>query len=384
MIVSILFFSLVSSFVSQESIEILEKIQFNTHNIEYIQYTSEYSSVSSHDDSEVSMSANVWFKKSPSDTIFGGHIRVKGKLNSREYDYYYDGIFSYEFWHDEKIVTIFDPYQHPNTPNNPAKTRVALSPFVSLIIDERLKNTLLGENPSVSIEDIVDSNEWAIKVVYPENQYGQILNRKLYVDKDAYMIKQIDERVYWRGITQTRSMNISNYKINEGDIDDNIYLTDHFDNYSIQYFDFEHAERRDPFQGLIGIKAPNFNYSSYTSEEISLDQFTGYIILLDFWETWCGYCILAMPRINELYDKYLDNSFTVIGITTENKQQVEHLIEYNDLKYPNIFADTSILSDYNVVGRPVYVIINQDGYIDKITSGNLEVIKNRLEELFGY
>lgn len=105
------------------------------------------------------------------------------------------------------------------------------------------------------------------------------------------------------------------------------------------------------------------------------------MVLLDFWETWCGWCIVALPKINALYSEYQDKGLKVLGITTENKKQIRKLIDKNNLLYPNIYANISILKDYEVSARPTYYLIDQTGKIALITYGDLEKIKIKIDEL---
>jgi thiol-disulfide isomerase/thioredoxin len=111
-----------------------------------------------------------------------------------------------------------------------------------------------------------------------------------------------------------------------------------------------------------------------------LKKFKGKLVLLDFWETWCGYCIMAMPKLNRLQKEY-KKEVNVIGITTQNKGLVKKLIEKNDLVYSNIYADHSIITDYKISNRPTYVLIDQYGKIVTVTYGNLKKIKTKINTL---
>jgi len=105
-------------------------------------------------------------------------------------------------------------------------------------------------------------------------------------------------------------------------------------------------------------------------------------VLLDFWETWCGHCIVTLPKINELYKKYQNKKFQILGITTENTKQIKKIIDSNNLLYTNLIADKSILDDYHVSNRPTYILINEEGKIILVTYGDLETIEKKIEEVF--
>lgn len=151
--------------------------------------------------------------------------------------------------------------------------------------------------------------------------------------------------------------------------------------YSQKEFTRNKTQTVDPYIELIGKAAPNFNFTSFSGIQLSLDQFKGKLILLDFWESWCGYCMLAMPKLNKLQRNYGESELKVIGIVTENKQQIEKLIKANNLIYSNIYADKDILNAYQVSARPTYILIDQNGKIATVSTGDLEKIENKIKDL---
>lgn len=370
---------------SQDIKEILNILESTIHNTHNLQYHSLLRSVNpTRDDSVFTAVGAISLKKVSSDTIFGAHFHVRGKDRLGDYEYFYDGLYSYEIRHKDQKITIFDPYLYPNTPNNPAKARTALSPFVYLLIDDNISRMLMEDTVSIDLQIIDEEHLLHIMFSYKENEYGQKLERHLFIERDTYNLKRIYQNVFEMGENFTTDIELSNITRNDTAIESSIYMSESYDYYTKEFFQFPERATKSPFADLIGNKAPDFEHLSFAGQNISPKQFLGKIILLDFWETWCGYCILVMPRLNELYKKYGDDDFILIGITTENRDQVERLIRNNNLEYSNIFADPSILFDYKVVGRPVYVLINRFGYIDKITAGNLKEIEVRIDELFGY
>ena len=97
------------------------------------------------------------------------------------------------------------------------------------------------------------------------------------------------------------------------------------------------------------------------------------MVLLDFWESWCGHCIESIPLLQKLADEYHDD-LIVITITTENAPQIRKIIKANNISYVNIHAEKQILSDYSIKARPAYVLIDANGIIVEHTAGDLERI----------
>jgi len=132
---------------------------------------------------------------------------------------------------------------------------------------------------------------------------------------------------------------------------------------------------------LIGKNAAPFTFYSYSGQKISLKQYKDKILVLDFWESWCGKCISSFPDMNRIAEEYKDKGIEILGITTENRKRVKKLIESNKLIYTNIYADKNIISDYEVSARPAYIIVDEEGKIIFVSHGNLVLIEKKLKQL---
>ena len=132
---------------------------------------------------------------------------------------------------------------------------------------------------------------------------------------------------------------------------------------------------------LIGEPAPAFNYKSFAGEDISLKKLSGKLVVLDFWETWCGHCQQAFPDVNKLQQKWGDR-LVVIGVVSENKGEVQKVLDNADLSYQTIFADPNMVMEYHVNGRPTYFVIGPDGVVVECSVGNLKPIEAAVEKLF--
>ena len=362
--------------------EMLKRIADGIQKIETLSYESTYVHNNPFQgDSIFQSSGKVWLQVVPDDTIFGCRFHINGQDEHGEYDYYYDGSRSYEIRHPEKEITIFNPYEFPNTPNNPAKARTALAPFVNLLIDRNIINTLQKNNPKITLREDKEPESWIIAFEYPQNEWGQSLAQKLFIDKLTFTIKKIEKRVVWRGITSLSYIVIENYEINNKENSALISLTRKYDDYTKEVFKGYGTTDISPVSDLVGEEAPDFEYTSFEGEKIRLSSMRGKIILLDFWESWCGYCILVIPKLNELLKEYINRGLNIIGITTENREIIEKLIKANQINYTNIFADENILKKYKVTSRPTYYLIDKNGRIIKVSYGNLNEIESVIKNI---
>lgn len=133
-----------------------------------------------------------------------------------------------------------------------------------------------------------------------------------------------------------------------------------------------------------GKAAPDFKLKNLKGEEMSLDSFKGKYALLDFWGTWCGWCIKGMPNMKKYYAKY-KNKMEIVGICcrdTEDKWRkgVKNL----ELPWTNLYNGNSdkIVIDYAVSGYPTKVLVDPEGKIVEVFVGESEEMYKKLDELF--
>ncbi|SHH03402.1 TlpA family protein disulfide reductase [Pedobacter caeni] len=106
-------------------------------------------------------------------------------------------------------------------------------------------------------------------------------------------------------------------------------------------------------------------------ETMTLKEFKGKLIILDFWGTHCGSCISAMPRTNKL-EKQFSDQMVIIGVTDENREKVSSFIPKNKtLKSINPFSiigENVIQGFFPTNSIPHYVWIGEEGLIEAITN----------------
>ena len=119
----------------------------------------------------------------------------------------------------------------------------------------------------------------------------------------------------------------------------------------------------------IGMTAPDFSAMDLNGQKIKLSELKGKVVFLDFWATWCGYCVAELPNIKAMNEKYKSrNDFQVVGISLDkNLDEWETYIKENNLDWINICdgkkREGEIVRLYNAMGIPKYYIIDQAGKI---------------------
>lgn len=127
----------------------------------------------------------------------------------------------------------------------------------------------------------------------------------------------------------------------------------------------------------VGNLAPDFTRNDFSGKTIRLSDFKNEdFILLDFWASWCAPCIKEIPKIKKIFNKYHEESFTIISISSDtdssswinaiNKYQLEAWPQILSNKKDNdssIFNIDDIATIYEVNAIPHFILIDKQGKI---------------------
>jgi thiol-disulfide isomerase/thioredoxin len=109
--------------------------------------------------------------------------------------------------------------------------------------------------------------------------------------------------------------------------------------------------------------APPFKLDSMAGKPVSLDQYKGQVVMINFWATWCGPCRTEMPLLEKLHAKYKPMGFTMIGVNVEPDSSLAATwLASTPVSFPILFDTKSEVSKlYSVAGMPSTVIIDRKG-----------------------
>ena len=126
-------------------------------------------------------------------------------------------------------------------------------------------------------------------------------------------------------------------------------------------------DKRKELNELEGEPAPKITASHWVngSDELSLSDLHGKVVLIDFWGSWCGPCVAQLPKIRHLRDEYADRDFVVLGIhSTADAGKGEKYVERNNLDWPIAFDDSKqTAAAYRVTSWPSLYLIDKEGKI---------------------
>ena len=115
--------------------------------------------------------------------------------------------------------------------------------------------------------------------------------------------------------------------------------------------------------------APDFTLPDLDGQMVSLSDFAGKGIILDFWATWCPPCVEEIPHFVELYEANKDKGFVIIGIVVEDTPEaVREFVEKQKVTYPILLGDNDAVAKVaqaygGVQYLPTTFLIRYDGRI---------------------
>lgn len=113
-------------------------------------------------------------------------------------------------------------------------------------------------------------------------------------------------------------------------------------------------------------KAPQFALKGSDGAPVSLENYRGKVVLLNFWATWCGPCKVEIPWFVEFQRKYKDQGFTVLGLSLDEDgwDVVKPYAERRQINYPTALATEELRLLYGGVDNlPTTFVIDKEGRI---------------------
>ncbi len=134
-----------------------------------------------------------------------------------------------------------------------------------------------------------------------------------------------------------------------------------------------------------GSIAPDFTLNDINGKPLSLTSLRGQYVILDFWGSWCGWCIKGFPKMKEYYAKY-KGKFEILGIDCNDPEdRWKAAVKEYELPWLHVYCpkdNTSVLRDYGIQGFPTKIIIGPDGKVVKEIIGEDPAFYTLLDEFF--
>lgn len=135
----------------------------------------------------------------------------------------------------------------------------------------------------------------------------------------------------------------------------------------------------------LNTEVPKWNASTIEGVSTGSEDLKGNYVLLDFWGSWCGPCIEALPEMKRVYEQFGSKNFEIIGFAYEDQSSLERALEKYELPWPQVTDQNGEYSyKFRVRGYPSYYLVNPEGVI--VEMGNAlrkNNLRNTLEKYLG-
>jgi thiol-disulfide isomerase/thioredoxin len=121
---------------------------------------------------------------------------------------------------------------------------------------------------------------------------------------------------------------------------------------------------------VVGQPAAEWDLKDLEGKTRSLKDYRGKVVVLDFWYRGCGWCIRAMPQVNQLAEDFKDQPVAVLGMNIDAEERdARFVVEAMNLKYPVLKVEEGLPQEYSIQGYPTLVLIGPDGIVRDLHVG---------------
>jgi peroxiredoxin len=131
------------------------------------------------------------------------------------------------------------------------------------------------------------------------------------------------------------------------------------------------------------VMAPDFELKSMDDSIVKLSDMRDKNVILNFWYTGCPYCVMEMPDLQKLQDKYKDD-LLLLGINVgEKKETIQEFMDENNLNFTVLLdEDMNVADSYGIRSYPATIAINKNG---EVIGGYIGMLTyEQMEQLYGF
>lgn len=153
--------------------------------------------------------------------------------------------------------------------------------------------------------------------------------------------------------------------------------------YTVQKYEFRPNQTPQTPGLAVGKNAPNWTLAVVDGKNLSLRDLRGQVVVMDFWATWCGPCLAAMPDVQKLHEQFGKQGVVVLGISTWESGDPAALMKEKGYTYPLLLNGDDVAEEYGIPGIPTTFVIGQNGRVLYAGVGSGPDYYTELNEVIG-
>ena len=145
-----------------------------------------------------------------------------------------------------------------------------------------------------------------------------------------------------------------------------LFFFEHFTEAPISIADVQTERKFEQKKSAVGYLAPDFSLRNLKGNYQSLDSFSGQVVVLNFWATWCVPCRVEMPSFEKLYRRYRSEGVTVLAVTLDknSEQNIKSFVEEYELSFPVLLDEEGKVERlYPSMTIPFTYVIDREGRV---------------------
>lgn len=234
----------------------------------------------------------------------------------------------------------------------------------------------------LDIKESKDANEQLVESTF-EQKYFDIrgkFNTQLRAIETAYIRDNPKSMLSGRLVANSRLADvISNYNLLDEQVKSGLYSAPIRE--TIKAAQDYNRIKANKVKIQVGKLAPHFKLKSLDGSMVTLESFKGKWVLLDFWGSWCGWCIKDFPRLETIYNGY-KSKLEVVGIAcNDTDEQWRKAVEKHKLPWANLLSDGEVEIEYAIVAYPSKILINPQGEISLMDNDDSSTFYDELSKI---
>jgi thiol-disulfide isomerase/thioredoxin len=115
-------------------------------------------------------------------------------------------------------------------------------------------------------------------------------------------------------------------------------------------------------------KLVTLQFTAVDGREVNLAKLKGKVVLVDFWATTCGPCVKELPRVKQVYDKFREQGFEVIGISCDtDEERLNKFLADKEISWPQYYDgkgfNNKFSIEFGIDGIPHMFLVDKNGFL---------------------